>query len=332
MRIFLKNLRGCMNCLKDKVSVIIPVYNVEPYIKKCLDSVVNQTYKNLEILLIDDGSTDNSGNICDEYANIDNRIKIFHKKNGGVSSARNLGILNMTGAYVTFTDSDDWLEPDFIEVLASLLKINNATISICNYFSERDFESVLVENKGRIPDGIVSTKNMLLYAMKRDYNLGFCAYPWNKLFSANVIKKSGVLFDESVKYSEDVLFWTQLVIKENCTGVYTNKPLYHYRVRESSATNKKPLGNRTDSFRVYGSVIKLLEDNGFDDVSIWVKRFYCYFAGKYADIALKNGEYEIFKEMQAEIPKYLNEYKATNSEYPERLNWIDGLLRSNVDG
>ncbi|HJA50079.1 MAG TPA: glycosyltransferase, partial [Candidatus Fusicatenibacter intestinipullorum] len=94
---------------KVKISVIIPVYNVEKYLKRCLDSVINQTYKNLEIILIDDGSTDNSGKICDEYAQKDERIIVIHKENGGVSSARNKGLDICIGDYISFIDSDDWI-------------------------------------------------------------------------------------------------------------------------------------------------------------------------------------------------------------------------------
>ena len=102
-----------MEIEKEKISVIIPVYNVEKYLKRCLDSVINQTYKNLEIILVDDGSTDNSGKICDEYAKNDKRIIVIHKENGGVSVARNIGLDICTGDYVNFIDSDDWIDLKF---------------------------------------------------------------------------------------------------------------------------------------------------------------------------------------------------------------------------
>ena len=99
------------------ISVIVPVYNVEPYLRKCLDSILAQTYRNLEILVIDDGSTDGSGRICDEYAGRDERIKVFHTENHGLSCARNLGLDNANGEWIGFVDSDDWIEPDMYEVL-----------------------------------------------------------------------------------------------------------------------------------------------------------------------------------------------------------------------
>lgn len=115
------------------VSIIVPVYNVEKYIEMCLDSVINQTYKNIEILLIDDGSTDNSGNICDKWQKKDKRIKTFHKENGGLSSARNYGIDRAKGDYLTFIDSDDTLELDYVEYLYNLIKKHDTDLSICPY-------------------------------------------------------------------------------------------------------------------------------------------------------------------------------------------------------
>ena len=115
---------------REFISVIVPVYNVEYYLKQCLDSIVNQTYRNLEIILVDDGSTDRSGDICDEYAQIDARIKVIHKENGGLSSARNAGLDVCTsgGELIAFVDSDDWLELDMFEVLYTNLKEKNVDI------------------------------------------------------------------------------------------------------------------------------------------------------------------------------------------------------------
>ena len=121
---------------REFISVIVPVYNVEYYLKQCLDSIVNQTYRNLEIILVDDGSTDSSGDICDEYAQIDARIKVIHKENGGLSSARNAGLDVCTsgGELIAFVDSDDWLELDMFEVLYTNLKEKNVDIACVGYY------------------------------------------------------------------------------------------------------------------------------------------------------------------------------------------------------
>lgn len=115
----------------DLISIVIPIYNVDKYIEKCLNSVVKQTYKNIEIILVDDGSPDNCGKICDSYANNDKRIKVIHKENGGLSDARNVGIEIANGKYITFVDSDDYIELDYIEYLYTLMKKYNTKISFC---------------------------------------------------------------------------------------------------------------------------------------------------------------------------------------------------------
>ncbi|MCL1867016.1 MAG: glycosyltransferase, partial [Oscillospiraceae bacterium] len=173
-----------------KVSVIIPVYNVEPYLRQCLDSVVRQTHTNLEILLINDGSTDNSGIICDEYARRDGRVKVFHKEqNGGLSSALNIGLESFTGDFVGFVDSDDWIEPDMYKVLHDSLKgEESADISAVSYFKEYESGQVGIINEGVIPQGVLSTRDMVLYALKRDDYAGFTSYVWNKLYSADLIR------------------------------------------------------------------------------------------------------------------------------------------------
>ena len=120
----------------DLISVVIPVYNVEKYLEKCLDSVVEQTYRNLEIILVDDGSTDNSGAICDRYAQKDSRVVVIHQKNGGLSKARNVGIDTATGKYISFIDSDDYVGSCYIETLYKEIKPNIINLSICfrSYF------------------------------------------------------------------------------------------------------------------------------------------------------------------------------------------------------
>ena len=116
------------------ISVIVPVYKVEQYLPQCIESIINQTYRNLEIILIDDGSPDNCGKICEEYAQKDKRIKVFHKKNGGLSDARNYGIARASGEYLAFVDSDDWIEPDMYEVLVNWIEDHQTDIVSCGFF------------------------------------------------------------------------------------------------------------------------------------------------------------------------------------------------------
>jgi len=122
----------------ELISIIIPVYNVEDYLARCLESILFQSFKDFEVLLIDDGSTDGSGKICDAYAQNDTRIRVIHKVNGGVSSARNVGLNNANGQYISFVDSDDFVHPCFLEFLYNSIKSSKADISICDYEKRND--------------------------------------------------------------------------------------------------------------------------------------------------------------------------------------------------
>jgi len=298
----------------DKISIIIPIYNVEPYIKKCLDSVINQTYANLEIICVNDGSTDASGKICDEYAKKDSRVKVFHKINGGVSSAKNLGLKNITGKYVGFMDADDWIEPDMYEILHKSAQEKNVPIIIANYFKDTDAGSTSMINKARIPDDVISTENMLLFPLKRDYYMGFCGYLWNKLFSSDIFLSNGLHFNEKINYAEDVLLYTEAIITGKYIGIYIDKPLYHYYQRVGSISHSESIGAKVDILTVYKKVEKLLNENGYSDISYWARGFYCYHASVIAEI------------IQNEIKTHLNDYIETNKEFPEKIERMYGLL------
>ena len=170
-----------------KVSVIVPVYNVEKYLKQCLDSIVDQTLEDLEIVLVDDGSVDSSGTICDEYAKKDSRIEVIHKANGGLSDARNVGISKAKGRYIGFVDSDDYIKEDMYEILLNLIKKYDADVSICNLYDVIDGNECIrnKENGIREYSRLDILKEVLL-----DKNIQ--SYAWNKLYEKE-------LFDE-IKY------------------------------------------------------------------------------------------------------------------------------------
>lgn len=213
--------------INNLISVIIPVYNVEQYLKRCLDTVINQTYKNLEIILIDDGSTDNGGKICDEYALKDNRIKVIHKENGGVSSARNLGLDIAKGDYIGFVDSDDFIENDMYEILHNLLITNKVEISCCNKFIFRKNKFIESEN---FPTESLLSFNKVLNNAKHDF------FIWNKLFSRKVI--GNIRFNENIKMCEDVIFCFENFKKAKNISFY-KKPKYYYYLNENSVSRKK---------------------------------------------------------------------------------------------
>jgi glycosyltransferase involved in cell wall biosynthesis len=170
---------------KPLVSVIIPVYNTEKYIRQCVDSVINQTYKNLEIILVDDGSTDNSTQICDCYAARDERVSVIHKENGGVASARNAGIKRINGDYFTFVDSDDYLLSAFTEKLLSVLLNSGSDIACCNFVYDKNSKTITSYKQNCILSG-EETVNDYLYRKKE---IGSCC---GKLYRTSKLAKQQI--------------------------------------------------------------------------------------------------------------------------------------------
>lgn len=214
--------------MEDLVSIIVPVYNVEKYLKKSVESILNQTYDNIEILLVDDGSTDNSGNICDSFIKIDSRIRVFHKENGGLSDARNFGIEHIRGQYVSFIDSDDYISKDYVWKLYHSLKNNNSEVSICSF-------SLVDETGEKIKDEILDNDKICLsgqQVLEKVLTSNGYRYvvAWNKLYRSTLFEKlkfkKGMLYeDEFLNYP---LFW-------ECKRVsIVEEPLYLYVQRKGS--------------------------------------------------------------------------------------------------
>lgn len=212
----------------DLISIIIPVYKVEKYLEKCIESVLKQTYTNLQIILVDDGSPDNCGKICDEYAKKDPRIEVIHKVNGGLSDARNVGIAKAKGKYIGFVDSDDYIKEDMYEILINLIKEYDADVSICNLYDVIDGKEYIRNNENGIQE---YSRLEILKEVLLDKNIQ--SYAWNKLY-----KKE--LFDE-IKYPigkkyEDI--GTTFYVFEKCNKiVVTSEPEYYYLKRSDSLVN-----------------------------------------------------------------------------------------------
>ena len=177
------------------ISVVIPVYKVENYLERCVNSVINQTYKNLEIILVDDGSPDNCGIICDRYAEVDDRVKVIHKKNGGLSSARNSGIDISSGKYITFIDSDDWVDKDYVEYLFYLIQKDMTKISICQHKVVNDKSTTMKETRIIKEENNYDVK-MILKKWILDDGIDISA--WAKLYDLR-------LFD-NIRYPEGMIF------------------------------------------------------------------------------------------------------------------------------
>lgn len=226
----------------EKVSVIIPVYNVEKYLRKCLDSVINQTYQNLEIILIDDGSPDNCGDICDQYAKADNRIKVIHKKNGGLSAARNDGLKLATGKWISFVDSDDWCELDLYEKAVVAAEKENVDILIYNFYRNYNHREIAIKT---FPEAFISTDKKFICKMQLSALCKFYTTlhnwsqgsPWDKLYKTSLIIDNQLTFTTNVKANEDVIFnlhTFQFAEKIAYIDLY----LYHYRDNPNSIVTK----------------------------------------------------------------------------------------------
>ena len=237
---------------KALISIIIPVYKVEKYLEKCIQSVINQTYENLQIILVDDGSPDNCGKICDEYAKKDHRIEVIHKSNGGLSDARNKGLEIAKGEYIGFVDSDDYIEADMYEVLYNLLKQYNADVSICNFYTVSQGK-IAIKNA----DNGINEYNRIeiLKEILSDRNIQ--SYAWNKLY-----KKE--LFDE-IKYPigkkyEDI--GTTFYLLEKCNKVVvTGKSEYYYINRQDSIVNNVTESTITDYIELIMQRYDYIEEN-----------------------------------------------------------------------
>jgi glycosyltransferase involved in cell wall biosynthesis len=222
------------------VSIVVPIYNIESFVTECIESIINQSYKNIEIILVDDGSTDNSGDICDKYVSIDNRIKVIHKKNGGLIHARKVGLELSTGEYILYIDGDDWIEKDLIQYYVT--HINNADILIAPHMENLAGRiEILVNN---IPSGFYN-KNKLISEVypKMMYNgkfsqFGIFSYVWGKLFRRNVLLPNQLKVDENIFIGEDAACLYPTLLDANSV-VIIDQPYYHYRQRVDSLIKTK---------------------------------------------------------------------------------------------
>ncbi len=315
-----------------KISILIPVYNVEPYIRKCLDSVVRQSYANLEIICINDGSTDESGAICDDYASKDSRIMVVHQNNRGNPAALNAGLDRITGDYVGVIDPDDWVELDFYRAACDAMEVEGADIVCTGLYRDTDVDSTPFRNKKPVPKGKLNREQILTYTYMRDVYPGFGAYLCNKLFNSKFFTSTHdggyhLRLVEEMEVGGDVLIFTECALRAE-SAVYLEQPYYHYYQRASSAFHSKNISKRMGSLKAYAAVIERLAVHNINpDISIWVKRFYAYHASLITEIAIENNDSANLELLQQEMRRYLAEYMDTNREYPDRISRIDSLLK-----
>ncbi len=217
--------------MSELVTVIIPVYKVEKYLSKCVDSVLSQTYKNLEVFLVDDGSPDNCGKICDEYAKKDKRVKVIHKQNGGLSSARNAALDVCTGNYITFVDSDDWIETTYVEKLYETIKKYDCDISVC-FHNECDERGNVRAKKPKQFDDFYDKENVYTTFFGKKQLIDSA---WGKLYKKDIFKK--IRYPQGLHYEDTYLIVD--VCKEVKKGIaVADEGLYNYLVMREGAITK----------------------------------------------------------------------------------------------
>lgn len=209
--------------MTNKISVIVPVYNIEKYIQQCIESIVNQTYKNLEIILVDDGSTDNSGKLCDDYAAQDQRIRVIHKENGGLSDARNAGLETCTGDFISFIDGDDWIELNMYEIMLEHINKNYCDIVSCGYNVRYKNKNYKVYSSNKIID---KCDIIRCYYAENNVFYGTCMRLYKKYIWKDLRFPKGKIYEDVFVFLDSFLKSNRIMIVSDC--------LYNYRQRKSS--------------------------------------------------------------------------------------------------
>ncbi len=288
-----------------KISVIVPVYNVEKYLKECLDSIINQTLSDIEIICVNDGSTDNSLKILEEYALKDKRIKIINKENGGLSSARNAGLDIAKGEYILFVDSDDYIDSDLAEELINCIEKNSVDVAVYGIQNEAvDEESKVIAKKDQMNYEKYFKKENGIYPVPLELNSDVVTCAVNKLYKKEIIDKYKLRFLEGVIQEDSDWLWTYFLHCKNY--YYLNKNKYHYIRRSSSI-----MGQRTQSIHIL-DILKI-HINIYKNVKKYknIKDYKKYLAKSFKRDA-KNLFKEIDKKYKEEFFKLYREYLKNN--------------------
>lgn len=311
-----------------KVSLIIPVYNTEKYLRRCLHSACNQTYKNLEIICIDDGSTDGSSMILDKFADNCDRIRVFHQANRGESAARNKGLSYATGDYIAFMDCDDWIEPDMYSHLVDTMESKNMDLVAAGWYSDTEENSQPVYNQKEINSEVMDRSSFLRCLYERDAYRGL-AYMWNKLYKRELlcdVEGKPILFDENLQLGGDVLFLGQVALNVE-RACYIDVPYYHYLQREDSGCHSKNIKKRQDWLRAYILLINQFEEAGVEKNTLgYVKRFLGYHSCNLAELAYEQGDRQALAHCQKIMSDCEAEYCRLNHDVPERIQKYQKVL------
>ncbi|WP_053984382.1 glycosyltransferase family 2 protein [Niameybacter massiliensis] len=277
--------------IEPLISIIVPIYKVEDYIEKCITSILDQTYKNLEIILADDGSPDGCGEICDQYAEMDSRIKVIHKENGGLSSARNTGLDIASGEYIGFVDSDDYIEKDMYEQLYNAIKKHKVEIAVCNF--KRVYEKMREEINRVIPysnQEVFTSRQVLLELHKEPFLWNLAV---NKLYSRRLFKE--------IRYTEGMIFEdmdiAHKIFRAATSVVYIASPLYCYYQREDSILHTVYSVRQLDKLVALKHRMDFAKQEGIKELMYYTQQLY-------ADAILRN--YILLKDEVKDAPIYID--------------------------
>ena len=314
--------------MNPKISIIVPVYKVEPYLRKCIDSILNQTFKDFELILVDDGSPDNCGKICDEYAQKDSRIIVIHKKNGGQATARNAALDIAKGDFIGFVDSDDYIEPDMYEFLYKMCIDNNCEIANCSstiYFKDR------VQVNGGHELQIHDRKEAMRIATE---GILYDECLWTKLIKKDLF--NGLRIPVGIAY-EDTAFTYKLIDRANkvcCKG----EAKYNYIKRDDSTMDRAIKEIKIDAVLVYEEMYKFMEKK-YPELCDLVVLKLAKNTMAIMNLMINRHEFRIYKEQYYKVAKILNKYFNKSikiKEYPRNVkllliaNKISPLLYKNI--
>lgn len=307
--------------MNEYVSVIVPIFNVEKYLLKCVDSIRNQSYKNLEILLIDDGSTDNSGIIADQLSSSDERIKVVHKANGGLSSARNKGLDICTGEFLCFVDSDDYIKSTYVEELLNACNLNNSDMAMCFYFSVKDNEELFSldekYNNGSIE--VLTKRQACMKYLKTPYIVA-----WNKLYKRKVF--DNIRFPDG-KLHEDVGTTYKCYWNANKVAI-VNRELYGYRVNDNGIMRAKYSTRRYDELCAINEAIVFFDNEYEKDINECFYRLYLGRSILHMRYALNDSTIskDYYKKVQSEAMQKLRIYGKKYRNIKEFKRFLIGIL------
>lgn len=315
--------------MKPTISIIIPVYNASRHISNCLDSIVSQTFSNYEVILVNDGSTDNSLEICNDYAKKDSRIRVLNKSNGGVSSARNAGLKDAKGEFVSFVDIDDWISPVFLEKLYDRMKErDDIDFSMCGYNAVKVNE--VTPHPVNISEGVLDrnfiVKNIIGNMLNRNSPFNGINSVWNKLYRRSFIGE--LVFDESRDYAEDWWFNYCLFDKADCISII-NEELYYYSITNNMNSLSKKFNDKQirTLIKTYPSFIEYVKKYNLSEIeanSSRLKRIIEQLIK--AKIDLNKREFNQFINKTIRNEEFLRLAKVTNN-----LNGLNKLLLNKIE-